>query len=105
MTRKRFIKFVMACGVQKRKAQKLALSYHAENFSYEDAFSCFCVGRFKLATFKITLSFHKATEATSKLAKAFRELGEEMREAVGKVNDNLTECLNWRAEDEKAKAD
>ena len=49
MTRKRFIKLVMSCGVRKRMAQKLALHYHAENFSYEDAFSIFCEERFKAA--------------------------------------------------------
>lgn len=69
MTRKRFIKLVMSCGVQKRMAQKLALHYHAENFSYEDAFSIFREERFKAAL--------KALEI---FADVVREIGAALRE-------------------------
>ena len=98
MTRKRFIKLVMSCGVQKRTAQKIALHYHAENFSYKDAYSCFCVRRFKRATLEISVSCQKATEALSKLTQALCELGSEFREA----GRNLTECFDGRATDGKA---
>lgn len=98
MTRKRFIKLVMSCGVQKRTAQKLALHYHSENFSYKDAYSCFCVRRFKRATLEISVSCKKATEALSKLAKAFCELGAELREA----GRNPTVFFDGRATDGKA---
>lgn len=87
MTRKRFIKLVMSCGVQKRAAKKLALHYHTENFSYEDAFSIFCDESFKAAI--------KALEI---FADVVREIGAAVRE----TEKTTTAFFDGREEDEKA---
>lgn len=98
MTRKRFIKLVMSCEVQKRTAQKLALHYHAENLSYEDAFSIFYCTRFRAATLELALKSKKAIEALENLANAFREMGAEARE----TEKTMTVFFDGRTTDGKA---
>ena len=87
MTRKRFIKLVMSCGVQKRTAQKLALHYHAENFSYEDAFSIFCEERF---------------ESALKALEIFADMVREIGAAVRETERNPTVFFDGRTTDGKA---
>lgn len=87
MTRKRFIKLVMSCGLQKRAAQKLALHYHAKNYSYEDAFYRFCEERFRAVT-----------KALGIFVNAVREMGAESRE----TEKTMTVFLYRRATNEKA---
>lgn len=101
MTRKRFIKLFMALGLQKREAQKLALRVHANNVPYKEAFSNFAFSRLKRGLVEICVSVDKFTEGILKISRALCELGEGLREAGRKTKDNLTECLNGRAEGER----
>jgi hypothetical protein len=101
MTRKRFIKLFMALGLQKREAQKLALRVHANNVPYKEAFFNFVFARLERGLEELCVSVHKFTEGILKLSRTLCEVGEGLREDGRKITDNLTECLNGRAEGER----
>ena len=81
MTRKRFIRLVMAYGIQRNEAQRMAMEANKRCRSYTEAYEAMRVG----------LVFRKMgnrlAKASVKLRKAATKAGEQIRKFVADAND------------------
>ena len=87
MTRKRFVKLLMATGKQRNEAQAIAMAYNAERIPYKNAFKFLSrwieiekrikrdIISVKEALKRIGFAAQKAGEEISKLSTALKEVG------------------------------
>lgn len=75
MTRKRFIKLLMAHGESKHKAQAIAYLYNASGKSYKDAYCNYCARKL----FSVSATCQKLSANLVNLCRSIRELAKNFK--------------------------